>query len=229
MMKRTIIAMFFLMAAAMVFAQNPEAVIREITGTVELKAGGSEDWKPASVGDRVAESTIISTGLKSTAILAIGSSTITVRPITRLSLDALMSQDNTETINVELRTGRMQVDVTPPTGSRAEFTVRTPSTTASVRGTKFDIDPVSLRVREGSVVYRSTAENTRPVIVSEGQSSQVDTNSGKVANPYTQAEANRKLPALPGTISAPAAESGARPKVAQGTLTAEIGIEWGNE
>jgi hypothetical protein len=221
-MKKTF-TVIFLMVTALAFAQNPEAMIREISGTVELKAIGSADWTPAKTGDRVAQSTIISTGFKSMAIVAVGSSTFTVRPLTRLSLEAIMSQDNTESINVALRTGRVQVDVKPPAGGRANFTVQTPSATASVRGTVFDIDPVSLRVLEGSVSYQSTADNARPVMVSDGQSSQVDTNTGKTVNPYVQAEANRRLPALAGALAAPGAESSAPPKVEQGT---EITIVW---
>jgi hypothetical protein len=229
-MKKIMIGMIFLTVTTMIFAQNPEAVIREMTGTVELKIRGSETWKPAEAGDRVAESTVISTGFKSMAILVVGSSTFTVQPLTRLSLDALMKRDNTETVNVALRTGRIHVDVKPPAGSRADFTVQTPIATASVRGTSFDIDPVSLRVSEGSVVYKAAGENARPVMVSEGQSSQVDSNSGQAVNPYTQAETSRGLPALPGASSAPATESGAKPKAVQtqGTLDAEITIVAGN-
>ncbi|MDR0303120.1 MAG: FecR domain-containing protein [Treponema sp.] len=228
-MKRTIVVMIFLTAAAMAFAQNPEAVIREITGTVELKTSGSEIWRPASAGDRIEKSTVISTSFKSIAVLAVGSSTLTVRPLTRLSLQELVSQDNTETLNVDLRAGRVRVDVKPPAGSRANVTVQTPSSTASVRGTVFDIDPVSLRVHEGSVSYRAAGENARPVMVSEGQSSQVDTASGKTVNPYAQAEAARALPALPGMSSTPVVESSARPKNAQGSLDINVGIVWGNE
>lgn len=231
-MKRLTGLLFFLLTAmlttAVIFAQAPEAVIREMTGTVELKASGSQAWKAARNGDRIAESTIISTGFKSTAILAVGSSTFMVRPLTRLSLNALLSRDNTETINVGLRTGRVQVDVKPPAGSRTDFTIQTPSATASVRGTSFDIDPVKLKVKEGTVAYSPAGDQSRPVMVSAGQSSQVDSNSGKVANPIAAAEANRSLPSLPGKTSTAGAESGARLRIPQGTFLADVTISAGN-
>ena len=223
-MKKTIVLTMILLGAAVVYGQKPEAVIRELTGTVELKAGGSAEWKAAKAGDTIEEATVISTGFKGTAILAVGSSTFTVRPLTRLSLEALMSRDNTETINVGLRTGRVQVDVKPPAGGRTEFSVQTPVATASVRGTVFDIDPVKVRVSEGSVTYRSSGVQARPVMVSAGQGSQVDTTSGRVVNPIAMAETNRVLQALPGETAAPGMES-SRLKVPQGTLAIRVTLD----
>jgi hypothetical protein len=192
----------------MAFAQ--EAVIREMAGAVELRTAGSADWVPAKTGDRIARSTVISTGFKSTAILAVGSSTFTVRPLTRLSLEAFMNPNNTETINVALSAGRVRVDVNPPAGGRASVSVQSPIATASVRGTVFEIDPVSLRVSEGTVTYQGG--NGQAVMVSAGQSSRLD-ESGKAANPYALADAERPLPALPGMESRPDAESGAALKI----------------
>jgi len=231
-MKHLIVTIFFLITAALVFAQSPQATIREMTGTVELKQSGSSDWKPAKPGDRLEESTMISTGFRSTAILAVGSSTLTVRPLTRLSLESLMSMDNTETINVGLGAGRINVDVKPPAGSKANFTVTTPSATASVRGTIFELDPENIRVIEGNVMYRPGGGNSsaalkaqaRQVMVINGQSSQI-TSTGTAANPYTLAEANRSLPALPGAIIIPGA-GGANLKVPQGEITITVPLTY---
>jgi hypothetical protein len=105
-----------LMCSGALWAQSPQAVIREITGTVELKSGETGDWIPAKPGDILAASVIISTGFRSTAILAVGNSTLTVRPVTRLNLEELISQNAVETISVGLRTGRIRAEVTPPAG-----------------------------------------------------------------------------------------------------------------
>jgi len=193
----TLVFIGILFGAALAFAQSPQALIWEMTGTVELKASGSGSWIPARAGDRIERSTVISTGFKSTALLAVGSSTIVVRPLTRLSLEELMSQSGTETINIGLSTGRVRVEVKPPAGSRADFTVQTPSATASVRGTVFDVDPVNIHVIEGKVRYASGSGKGRSVQVGAGQNSQID-DSGGVVPPSKKAESDRSLPALPG-------------------------------
>jgi hypothetical protein len=83
----------------------------------------------------------------------IGSSTITVRPLTRLSLAEIQSTENSEDINVNLQAGRVRVEVKPAAGTRANFTVQGPSSTASVRGTDFEFDTINLSVHEGKVVF----------------------------------------------------------------------------
>ena len=201
-MKRLIILLIILTGTVFAFAQNSGAVIRETTGTVELKIGGSTDWVAASPGDRIDRATIISTGFRSTALLAVGSSTIFVRPLTRLSLENLLNQDNTETINLGLRSGRIQVDVKAPAGSRTEFTVQSPMVTASVRGTVFDLDTENIKVFEGAVRFEPAASASGTVVVNAGQSSQMDTIAGQVLNPLVHAETERRLPALAGQNSA---------------------------
>lgn len=196
-MKRLLIITVMITIAVLVFAQNPEAVIQEMSGTVELKAGNSTDWVPAKPGDRIEQATIVSTGFKSTALLAVGNSTITVRPLTRLSLESLMNQDDVETANIGLHTGRIRVEVKAPAGSKAGFTVQTPTATASVRGTTFDCDSENLKVLEGSVKFEPTAGGN-PVMVKAGQNSSIDTVSGKAINPLAQAEKERRLPTLAG-------------------------------
>jgi hypothetical protein len=132
-------------------AQN--GVIRELTGEVELKPAGATAFVAARTGAEVAPNTIVSTGFKSTAVIAVGSSVITVRPLTRLSLAEIQSSAGTENLNVNLQAGRVRVEVNPPAGSRANFTVQSPTATASVRGTSFEFDTVNLRVNQGRVAF----------------------------------------------------------------------------
>jgi hypothetical protein len=151
-MKKTLA--FLLMLGAVVYgisAQSGE--IRELTGEVSVKAAGKTAFTAAKAGDKIAQDTIVSTGFKSTAVIAVGSSVITVRPLTRLSLAEIQSSAGTETLNVSLQTGRVRVDVKPPAGTRANTTVQGPSATASVRGTSFEFDTVKLTVNEGTVAF----------------------------------------------------------------------------
>ncbi|MCL2442376.1 MAG: FecR family protein [Treponema sp.] len=167
-MKKIIITIFLVTAVVSgLFCQN--GIIRELTGEVEIKRAGSSVFVRASAGDTVASNTIISTGFRSTAVIAIGSSLVTVRPLTRLTLAEIQSIESTENVNLSLQTGRVRVDVNPPAGSRTNLTIQSPSVTASVRGTSFDMDNDSLSVNEGTVILTGTAGP--PVMVTGGNSS----------------------------------------------------------
>jgi len=192
--------MLLVCGVTLVFAEKPQAFIREMTGTVELKTPGSEKWVAAKQGDRIQEATIISTGFKSTAMLSIGNSTLLVRALTRMSLEALMNQDETDTINIGLSTGRVRADIKPPAGSKTNVSIQTPSSTASVRGTVFDLNTVAIRVIEGTVSFQSPGDPAqRPVMVGAGQQSWVDTETGQIVTPMAAAELSLILPALYGS------------------------------
>jgi hypothetical protein len=197
-----------------------------MTGTVEIKTGGSADWVPAQQGDVLEAATIISTGFKSTAILVIGNSILTIRPLTCLSLEEIINLNDTETVNVRLLTGRVRAEITPPSGGKTNFTMKSPITVASVRGTIFDIDTVNLRVSEGIVRFESTGERpgSRPVLVGAGQSSRVDAGTGRAVDPITAAETERALPVLPGRTASSGTENIAG-LTAGGSLTIDITLE----
>jgi hypothetical protein len=225
-MKRIFMMTVFSLTLSLLRAQSPAAIIREISGTVELKPNDQADWIPAKAGDVIEVSTVISTGFKSAASIAIGNSTLLVRPLTRLSLEELISLDKTETVNVGLRTGRVRVEVTPPANGKTNFTIKTPTVTASVRGTVFDLDTQNLRVREGTVRFEGAAAGGRPVLVNSGQSTWVDSGTGAALNPLTAMETSRALPALPGSDSVPAVDGGgARPDNPQGTLSIVVSLD----
>jgi hypothetical protein len=95
----------------------------------------------------------VSTGFKGTAIITVGSTTILVKPLTRLSLSKIQLSSGSENLNMNLQAGRVRVDVKPPEGTKTNFTVQSPSATASVRGTSFEFDTLNLKVLEGTVVF----------------------------------------------------------------------------
>ena len=179
MLKKYLLPVLLFLAPALLFSQ--QALIRELTGTVELKHAGQERWDIAVPGQNIAAHTVISTGFKSTALLAVGSSILHVRPLTRLTLAEIHSSAQTETINVALQAGRMKADIKAPAGSKASFTAQTPTTTASVRGTVFELDTVTITVLEGSVEF--TGASGASVVVDAGRQSYFDESSGRPALP----------------------------------------------
>jgi hypothetical protein len=161
-----------------IFAQSANrdgGVIRELAGAVELKPAGATAFVAARAGDRVAQDTIVSTGFKSTAVIAVGSTVITVRPLTRLSLAEIQNSAGTETLNVNLQAGRVRVDVNPPAGTKANTTIQGPSSTASVRGTSFEFDSVNLKVKEGKVAFSGASGLV--TMVGAGRSNLVEGNN----------------------------------------------------
>ena len=194
-MKRvTIVLILGFLCALQIFAQN--GVIKEMSGTVEIKRAGAAAFVAARVGDTIAKDTIVSTGFKSSALITVGSAVLTVRPLTRLSLAEISASAGTETINVSLQTGRVRVDVNPPAGTKSDTSVRGPSATASVRGTSFEFDTHTITVLEGTVAFQGTTGG--PMMVSAGGTSEV-TASGRAADPITTSAAELMPPPYAGS------------------------------
>jgi hypothetical protein len=217
-MKRKLLMMMCAAAlGASVWAQN--AVIGEIKGTVEVKTPGAAQWLPAHEGMILPKNASISTGFRSTALVALGNSTLMVRPLTRLSIEELAETRGAEQVSLRLQAGRIRAEVTPPAGGRTEFTVRSPSATASVRGTVFDFDGVNLNVVDSSV--RLTGSNGRSVVVDAGGSSFVSETTGQAAAPAETAAAVL-VPSLP-----PGSESGVTPTVIKPLLNSsgDVGLD----
>ena len=185
-----------LFCAVMVFGQN--GVIKELTGTVELKRAGQTAFVPAKTGDTVAQDTVVSTGFKSTALVAIGSTVITVRPLTRLTLAEIRSSAGSETVNVSLQTGRVRVDVDPPAGTRTNTSVQGPSATASVRGTSFEFDTREVKVQKGTVAFKGNKGGT--MLVSAGSSSILN-ESNRASDPIVTGAAELLPPPPAGSDS----------------------------
>jgi len=189
-MKKAIFVLLLIGTATLGFAQK--AVIKDLTGTVELKLSGSSDFIPAGVGAEVAQDTIISTGFKSTALVQAGSAVITVRPLTRLTLTEIQALQETENITLSLQSGRVRVDVNPPAGTKTSLSVSSPTATASVRGTSFEFDTRNLRVHSGTVAFMgkwgyqvSVQEGRTSVVTAAGTPSapqQVASGSGGIAS-----------------------------------------------
>jgi hypothetical protein len=224
-MKKQIFTFVFAMAVMSVFAQN--GVIKELSGTVELKNAGSAVFTEAKAGDIVKQDTVVSTGLKSNALIEIGSTVIAVRPLTRLTLTEIRASSESEALNVSLQSGRVRVDVKPPAGTKAVMTVSSPSTTASVRGTSFELDAQNLYVISGNVLFKGT----RGVytLVTTGSESAADKN-GVAVNPIAFGNA-AYLPPMPvGTQSnaspAPIAVGKTPSPAKDGYI--DVGIGYGN-
>jgi hypothetical protein len=204
--------------------QKPWAALRELSGRVEIKQPGSAAWIPAEEGMAVEKTAVISTGFKGSALLVLENSTISIQPLTRLSLEEILERQGNEQVDLYLRTGRVRAEVRPPARGRIEFTVRSPIATAAVRGTVFDFDTVNLTVAEGQVQFAGAAGS--PVPVRRGESSSVNETASAVSAPREE-QAAALAPALPpGTETGSAAAQGSTaPANPQGALDLALILE----
>lgn len=194
------------------YAQSPaelRGVIQELSGTVEIKAAASSTWTAARKGDTLNRDTMLSTGFKSSAVLALGNSILTVKPLTRLTLEELTKNEGKDQTTINMRAGRVRAEVNPPSGkSGVNFTIRTPSATASVRGTLFDLDTLTLQVHRGTVALSGNRSSFRwetpTALIDGGGSGFIDASTGKAVIP-SAINSEGFSPALPMGI-----ESGAR-------------------
>jgi hypothetical protein len=194
-MKKTGLVFLLLMGAVLLGAQT--AVIREISGTVEVKNPGAPEWETAKAGQALYPASLISTGFKSAALLSIGNSDITIRSLTRLSLAEILGDKNGEQVLLNLRAGRIRADVKPPAGGTINFTVRSPIATASVRGTVFDFDGLRLQVEDGRVYL--TGSTAAGAYVSAGHEAAVEETAGKIATAIETVK-EALSPALPAGV-----------------------------
>lgn len=165
MKKQYALIAFFAFALCGAAAQQ-QAVFSEVNGKVEYQLEGSA-WRPAKVGVAVGKGTIISTGFKSSAVLKLGPTTITLKPLTRLTLeDLIKTQGGTQT-QLYLLAGRVKADVPPQAGQTTDFRVKSPTATASVRGTGFEFDGINLIVDRGVVELRSPTGQSRKIAAGE--------------------------------------------------------------
>jgi hypothetical protein len=156
-MKRIGIAIMvalFVFAAFGVGAQT-RAVFKTVTGKVEIQNPGEQAWQPANAGMEVPIRATISTGFGGGAILDLGASTLTVRQLTRLRIDELSVQNKVTRTNLTMPVGRIRADVKSTAGTTTDFRLRSPVSTAAVRGTGFNADVSVVTVFEHLVQWYS--------------------------------------------------------------------------
>jgi hypothetical protein len=200
MKKRMMLLAALLLAAAFVGAQT-QAKVRSFTGKVEILSA-RQAWVPVKTGMSLSMGTTISTGFNSTAVLELGSSVLQVKPLTRLRLNELVAREGTVKTDLFLQVGKISAQVKSAEGLTQDFKVKSPVSTAAVRGTGFDYDGYDLYVYEGTVTYTNLTGQSRSYSPGEQGSTdgydtpsdseqQLLTDSG--VNPYTPGAGNEVI------------------------------------
>ena len=218
-----VVALFATLSAG---ADDALATVKEVKGRVEFKASGGA-WAPAAAGTALNKDTLVSTGFNSQAVVSLGGSTLTIKPLTRLTLEDIALREGNETVSLFLLAGRVRAEVRPPVGGKTDFKVKSPTATASVRGTVFDFDSVNLEVSEGLVSFAGASGG--PVVqVARGETSYVDDNGSTTVSQPADAVAAVPPPVPAGVDSAlfddtqPGSEA-KNPLIAIGAVDVKVG------
>lgn len=171
-----IIIIFSVFGTVHLSAQN--AIVREVVGKVELRESGS-GWTAAYSGLSVSRGTTISAGFNSAAVLDLGTSVVHVKALTRMTLRELIQQGGTARTDLYLDVGRVRADVRTTEGVRHDFTIRSPVSTASVRGTVIEGDGEEWLTESGTMVVSNNAGQS--VTVSAGQETLITGNDAPVS------------------------------------------------
>ncbi len=185
--------LFFLLGAGVGLGAQ-EAVIRSVTGTVEYQIPGGA-WKPAAAGTKLNANSVVSTAFKSTAVVTLGNSTLTVKPLTRLTLEEIARREGSESVSLYLLAGRVKAEVKAPAGSKMQFKIKSPTATASVRGTSWDFDGINTTVLNGQVFLEGSGGGPG-ILIGAGEVSFIDEN-GNASAPVSLAALAAGLPDLP--------------------------------
>ena len=209
-----------LLLTVTVAATALDARVTSVTGKVELRIPG-EAWRPVEVGTIVPVQATLSTGFNSQAELEVGPAILQVRPLTRLSIEELIAQEDSVESELNLQVGRIRAELRTTEGVRSEFRVRSPIATAAVRGTSFEFDGVNIQVDTGSVQLANQFNET--VAVGGGESSSADTDEP----PTTPAEAREAASTVQPFVAAgdAARSEGVRTSTTSGAY-GNIRVDW---
>lgn len=169
-MKKFIIILAILLISIPVFAAD-NAIVKELSGRVEIQKPGGR-WQTAAAGDIIPTGASISTGFRSSAVLEVGESVLEVDALTRMKLEELVQSQGIQTTGLFLRVGKVNAEVKRSANLTHDFKLRSPSSTAAVRGTEFKYAGNVLTVENGTVSFFSAALG-RDFKISQGQLSRI--------------------------------------------------------
>jgi hypothetical protein len=92
---------------------------------------------------------------------------VVVKQLTRMRLDELVRRDGVLETKLNLRVGRVKAQIKAEEGLRNDFQLRSPVSTAAVRGTEFDFDGVNLRVLAGTMALANAFNQSANVSAGE--------------------------------------------------------------
>ena len=219
---RKIIALFALslFAAVLASALENSALVRSVSGRVEYRTA-AEAWKTATEGLRIPIGATVSTGFDSRAVLEIGTASLEVAPLTRMTISELVERNGVVKTELRLQVGKVRAQVKKAEGIQNDFTLKSPVTTASVRGTSFGFDSVNLDVSDGIVLMTDLYGQT--ILVRKGERA-----TGTEGGPIAGGSGARESGALVSWDTSDLAGPGSRPGGTGAGTGGNAGVDMGS-
>lgn len=143
--------LLFGVTAAVAAADTAE--VQAVEGLVQYRLPDSEAWADLNTNEQLPVGTTVISGRDGSAVLASGSTTIEVSPLSRLTISDVEIESDREATEVEMSYGNIRSRVRRSRDRGTNFSVRSPVSTASVRGTEFEYDGRELAVFSGDVAF----------------------------------------------------------------------------
>ena len=215
-MKKTFISLTLslcVLAAASAF----DATVVSAKGKAEVLKGGT--WTALAAGNTVSKGDVIQTGFKSEVVLKLKETTVTVSPLTRITMEQLAEKKDKDDSKIFLDTGSLKSDIKKSENRRVGFQVRSPVATASVRGTVIaaavTFDGMNLDTYYGTAAIWKTngatatltteeEDKAEPPAAMEGSSAQAITDDGAPKGAVTVSGGqSAEITATAATVSTP--------------------------
>lgn len=180
------------------------AVLTKMSGSVEVSKDGGKTFVAAKPGDILRQTNQVSTGYDSRALLDFGYGSLQVGNMTQLSIDQFVTRDQLTKTQLFLRVGSVQAKVRHNASVRGDFSVVTPTVSASVRGSEMLVvyddkaNVTTVSVTEDKAFVKGT-NDAAEIEIAEGYGITVGA-SGKASAPEkvsgTGASSDAKRPSL---------------------------------
>ncbi len=139
-----------------------EAVVLDVAGTVEYRVN-SGSWERITEGMVLPAGAEVVTGFRSSLEVGVDRSSLRLGPLSRTTISALTEENEELESSLDMPYGRLSADVRRRTGQSLDFRVRSPISTAAVRGTEFAFDGFELAVSHGDVAFENAIGQTHSV------------------------------------------------------------------
>lgn len=174
-------------------ALGASTMLTIISGEVDLRASDADDFKPAEDGALLRAGMTVRTSADAYAVLTyFEGSTVSLDPSTTVVIAALGADpDGSTVISMEQQTGRTWHSVSKLLNPRSKYDVRTPTATATVRGTAF---AVSIATDEQGELS-STVETTEGAVATAKLATVAEPQPAEViVRPGSQVTVKRSAP-----------------------------------